>query len=127
MAIGLGFIIVPFLPVSNLFFSVGFVLAERTLYLPSAGYCFLIVIGLEKLSRRFPTSKVPFVMYLLLIITWFSRSWMRSEQWRNEISLFHSALSVCPRNAKVHYNVAKKAADLGNVTLAEAYYREALR
>lgn len=52
---------------------------------------------------------------------------MRSEQWRNEILLFHSALSVCPRNAKVHYNVAKIASDLGNITMAEFEYRKALR
>lgn len=55
------------------------------------------------------------------------RSWMRSGQWRNEKQLFQSALSVCPLNAKVHYNIAKNAADAGNVDLAELEYREALR
>ena len=31
----------PFLPASNLFFYVGFVVAERVLYIPSAGFCLL--------------------------------------------------------------------------------------
>ncbi|KAK0090426.1 hypothetical protein PV326_004130 [Microctonus aethiopoides] len=127
LAIGLCLMIIPFLPASNIFFTVGFVLAERTLYLPSAGYCFIISVGLRKLSHRFSTSRIILMMYILLIIFWFSRSWMRSEQWRNEILLFHSALSVCPRNAKVHYNVAKIASDLGNITMAEFEYRKALR
>ena len=42
--------VVPFLPASNLFFRVGFVIAERVLYLPSVGFCLLIVIGLRQLS-----------------------------------------------------------------------------
>lgn len=120
-------LIIPFLPASNLFFTVGFVLAERTLYLPSAGYCFIVVMGLQKLSRRFYRSRMPLIMYTVLVITWFTRSWMRSDQWKNEHSLFRSGLSVCPLNAKVHYNVAKNAADSGNTTLAEAEYLEALR
>lgn len=40
----------PFLPASNLFFRVGFVVAERVLYLPSMGFCMLIVIGLKQLT-----------------------------------------------------------------------------
>lgn len=44
-------VVLPFLPASNMFFTVGFVIAERTLLLPSAGYCFLVVIGLNKLKR----------------------------------------------------------------------------
>uniref|UniRef100_A0A182PDC5 DUF1736 domain-containing protein n=1 Tax=Anopheles epiroticus TaxID=199890 RepID=A0A182PDC5_9DIPT len=35
----------PFLPASNLLFYVGFVVAERILYLPSVGYCLLIGLG----------------------------------------------------------------------------------
>ncbi|XP_053597358.1 protein O-mannosyl-transferase TMTC4 [Microplitis demolitor] len=127
VSLGLCMLIIPFLPASNLFFTVGFVLAERTLYLPSAGYCFIVVMGLQKLSRRFYRSRMPLIMYTVLVITWFTRSWMRSDQWKNEHSLFRSGLSVCPLNAKVHYNVAKNAADSGNTTLAEAEYLEALR
>lgn len=48
---GMCLIVLPFLPASNLFFTVGFVIAERTLLLPSAGYCFLIVIGLKRIER----------------------------------------------------------------------------
>lgn len=42
-------IVIPFLPASNIFYPVGFVIAERILYIPSAGYCLLIVIGFKKL------------------------------------------------------------------------------
>ncbi|MGH0165084.1 UNVERIFIED_CONTAM: hypothetical protein FKN15_048434 [Acipenser sinensis] len=52
---------------------------------------------------------------------------LRSSQWRSEEQLFKSALSVCPLNAKVHYNVGKNLADQGNQTSAIKYYREAVR
>ena len=40
--------IVPFIPSSNLFFTVGFVVAERVLYLPSAGFIILLVLLWQK-------------------------------------------------------------------------------
>lgn len=56
--LGLALIGVPFLPASNLFFRVGFVVAERVLFIPVAGYCVLFVYGLERLHARFPYSNV---------------------------------------------------------------------
>lgn len=47
--------------------------------------------------------------------------------WLTEEKLFSSALQVCPLNAKVHYNVAKVAADKGNKTLALEEYRKAIK
>ncbi|KYM94696.1 Transmembrane and TPR repeat-containing protein 4 [Cyphomyrmex costatus] len=124
---GLTILICPFLPASNIFFNVGFVLAERILYIPLAGYCLLVVIGLQKFSARFSLPKTSLLAYTMLIVLLFIRSWVRSSQWRNEKLLFQSALDVCPLNAKVHYNIAKNAADAGNIDLAKLEYQEALR
>lgn len=124
---GLTILIIPFLPASNIFFNVGFVLAERILYIPSAGYCLLFAIGLQKFCTQFSLPKASLLAYAMLIILLFARSWVRSNQWRNEKLLFQSALNVCPLNAKVHYNIAKNAADAGNIVLAKLEYQEALR
>lgn len=50
----LALMIVPFLPASNLFFRVGFVIAERVLYLSTAGFCIVVVMGICKLQQSFP-------------------------------------------------------------------------
>jgi len=42
----MGLTVLPFLPASNMFFPVGFVVAERVLYMPSMGYCMLVAYGL---------------------------------------------------------------------------------
>lgn len=54
LTMALALLIVPFLPASNLFFRVGFVIAERVLYLPTAGFCILIAIGICKLQQNYP-------------------------------------------------------------------------
>ena len=48
----LAMLVIPFLPATNLFFRVGFVIAERVLYLSSAGGVMLIVLGASALSTR---------------------------------------------------------------------------
>ncbi|KAK4010146.1 hypothetical protein OUZ56_019293 [Daphnia magna] len=40
---------VPMVPCSNLFYAVGFVVAERLLYMPSLGFCLLVGHGLDNL------------------------------------------------------------------------------
>uniref|UniRef100_A0A8C0XSP5 dolichyl-phosphate-mannose--protein mannosyltransferase n=1 Tax=Castor canadensis TaxID=51338 RepID=A0A8C0XSP5_CASCN len=127
LTLGLGFLVIPFLPASNLFFRVGFVVAERVLYLPSAGYCMLLTFGFGALSRHTKKKKLitAIVLGILLINT--LRCVIRSGEWRSEDQLFTSALSVCPLNAKVHYNIGKNLADKGNQTAAIRYYREAVR
>jgi len=52
LLLSLVLIVVPFLPASNLFFRVGFVIAERNLYLPSTGFVMLVALGMKKLARQ---------------------------------------------------------------------------
>ena len=47
----LSLLILPYLPASNLFFPVGFVVAERILYLPSMGFCMLVGYGTHSLIQ----------------------------------------------------------------------------
>jgi hypothetical protein len=35
------------------------------------------------------------------------KSLHRSSQWKNEESLYRSGLKICPKNAKIYYNIAK--------------------
>lgn len=128
LTLGLVLLVVPFLPACNIFFRVGFVIAERVLYLSSAGYCLLLGYALGHCCGRWSRHKGLLRASLLaLLCVYVARCALRSHQWRSEQSLFTSALSVCPLNAKVHYNVGKNLADRGNTSAAIKYYREAVR
>merc|ERR1712051_1131446 len=55
LLMSLAMIGVPFLPASNLFFPVGFVVAERILYIPSMGFCLLVAIGYYSWRKQLMT------------------------------------------------------------------------
>ena len=59
---GVALVVVPFLPASNIFFTVGFVVAERVLYLSSIGSCLITVLGFTLLSKNRLGKKVSDVL-----------------------------------------------------------------
>ncbi|XP_043418169.1 protein O-mannosyl-transferase TMTC1 isoform X3 [Panthera pardus] len=127
--VGLLFLVFPFIPASNLFFRVGFVVAERVLYMPSMGYCILFVHGLSKLctwlNRCGATTLTVSTVLLLLLFSW--KTVKQNEIWLSRESLFRSGVQTLPHNAKVHYNYANFLKDQGRNREAIYHYRTALR
>lgn len=116
-----------FLPATNIFFRVGFVIAERILFLPSAGFSILVIYGFHKLYSKYRHPKLLKTLFYFTIFIFLLKTFVRSNEWLNEKDLFNSALKICPNNAKVHYNVAKIAADEKNFAYAESEYRLAIK
>ncbi|NXY28046.1 TMTC1 protein, partial [Pomatorhinus ruficollis] len=126
--VGLLFLVFPFIPASNLFFRVGFVVAERVLYMPSMGYCILFVHGLKKLSTWLNKWRiiVPTLFALLLLLfSW--KTVKQNEIWLSRESLFSSGVKTLPHNAKVHYNYANFLKDQGRNIEAIYHYKTALK
>jgi len=57
--ISLALLLVPYIPASNILFPVGTVIGERLLYIPSAGFCLVVAVGL---SSQFGLTKVAVAM-----------------------------------------------------------------
>ncbi|KHN73316.1 Transmembrane and TPR repeat-containing protein F38B6.6, partial [Toxocara canis] len=127
---GVSIAVLAFLPASNLFFTVGFVLAERVLYLPSVGFCILVAIAFDKIQSRisdYSTNEMlRFTAFVVLLLA-ATKSMKRCIEWRREIDLYRSGLTVCPKNAKIHYNLGKVLADSGDSLTAEISYKSAIR
>lgn len=108
----------PFLPASNLFFPVGFVVAERVLYMPSMGYCMLVAYGFLLLTEKF-NKKLAWSGMIFLIASHAAKTYTRNWDWETEYSIFMSGLKVNQRNAKLFNNV-------GHALESDAKYSEAL-
>uniref|UniRef100_A0A8C2ZZ33 dolichyl-phosphate-mannose--protein mannosyltransferase n=1 Tax=Cyclopterus lumpus TaxID=8103 RepID=A0A8C2ZZ33_CYCLU len=127
--VGMLFLVFPFIPASNLFFRVGFVVAERVLYMPSMGYCILVAHGLGRLCSvmgRWGTTVLSVSMLLLILLF----SWKTVQQnhvWLSREALFRSGIQTLPHNAKVHYNYANFLKDIGRHQEAIHHYTTALR
>lgn len=117
---------IPFLPAANILVRVGFVIAERVLYLPSIGFCLLsaqlfiiayrscnIQVGIEPIGGKW-MSENPSLMiaifqhqlkvwFSVICLLYLSKSILRSGDWLTEKSLFMSGVQVCPNNAKVRF------------------------
>lgn len=102
---GISLLMLPFLPATNLLFYVGFVVAERVLYLPSAGLCLLLGMGCAGLweSRKF--RKLSGCLLFILLVVFSARTVLRNRDWSNEESLYRSALHVNPPKGKNLYLV----------------------
>ena len=125
---GLALIVIPFLPATNLLFRVGFVVAERVLFIPVAGYCMIFVYGLEKLNFIYPNPKLWRGLLLSLILLYGLKSFRRTLDWKDELQLFQSGLKVCPLNAKVHCAIGNsQQTQQKNYVEAEANYLNGLK
>ncbi|TRZ12388.1 hypothetical protein HGM15179_014715 [Zosterops borbonicus] len=126
--VGLLFLVFPFIPASNLFFRVGFVVAERVLYMPSMGYCILFVHGLKKLSTWLNKWKITVpTLFALLLLLFSWKTVKQNEIWLSRESLFSSGVKTLPHNAKVHYNYANFLKDQGRNIEAIYHYKTALK
>ncbi|BFZ09595.1 hypothetical protein BsWGS_12633 [Bradybaena similaris] len=125
MAVGL--LVLPFLPASNLFFRVGFVVAERLLYIPSMGYCLLVAHGVQALWSRLAGLRLYVtLLYLLLLVAWATRTLDRNRVWQSRHALFWSGVKELPHNDKMHYNLANLLKDQGQLDQAQTHYRTAI-
>ena len=115
----LSIIIFPFIPASNLFFPVGFVVAERILYIPSMGMCLLIALGTTKLLNHGRFVKYFCLMFLgVTFVLYLTKTLNRNLDWSNDYSLFKSGIKINKNNAKLYNN-------LGHVYENRKQYREA--
>ncbi|PVD28877.1 hypothetical protein C0Q70_11472 [Pomacea canaliculata] len=117
LVLSLALVVFPFIPASNLFFYVGFVLAERILYIPSAGLCLLVAHGarLMWLAARSTWQKKGIVGCVVVLLILFSlRTWLRNQDWLSEERLY---------TAVAHLNLGILTAQSGDVQTAAKIYR----
>ncbi|XP_067669520.1 protein O-mannosyl-transferase TMTC4-like [Haliotis asinina] len=124
----LAMLCVPFLPASNLFFRVGFVIAERILYLSCAGFCMLVVLGARQISYKFHSTARQMVSagFIFLIVTFVLRSVQRSNEWRVPLALFTSGDKICPNNGKIQMGLAMHYDAINKTDVAIMKYRRAI-
>lgn len=99
----LGLLAIPFLPATNLFFYVGFVIAERVLYIPSMGFCLLVAVGMRSLYVRLRrrSSRAVLVHCAAVLVLLFSvKTVLRNRDWQNEEMLYKSGIYVNPAKGK---------------------------
>jgi len=101
LIMSLAFLIFPFLPATNLFFYVGFVIAERVLYIPSVGYCILVAHGVERVYSLYceysSIQRQLLILSVIGLLTAYSvRTVLRNQVWLTEENLYKAGIPVNP-------------------------------
>jgi protein O-mannosyl-transferase len=108
------------------------VFAERYLYLPSVGFCWVAAWGLKRLweiaSSRRPLyrSALATLLGILALLCTF-RIASRNRDWRSDAVLYTTTLAVSPDAYPIQVNLGRAYAKAGDLEDAEHVWREVLK
>jgi tetratricopeptide (TPR) repeat protein len=112
---------VTFLPMSNLLFPIGTIMAERFLYLPAIAAAAVVVCGCYAMARRAGKAKLAPVALSLILAACTARTWARNADWQDDMSLMKATLATSPGSFKSHKLAAGLYdSDPGNFRIDEA-------
>ena len=129
----LAFFFVALAPTSNLVVLIGSIMAERFLYLPSIGLAGCVVaaicaFGGQVSRQRLLAARAAWIALGFLCLACAARTYARNFDWVDDLSLWTSAVDVCPGSAKAHSNLGNALSRLpGRLPDAIAEFHTALR
>ncbi len=118
------FFFIALAPTSNLVLIIGSIMAERFMYLPSVALAGCAVMALGPLWERKREAWIGLGVVCLLLA---GRTYARNLDWRDDLSLWTSAASICPQGARPHNNLGNALALGGRLSEAVSEFQAALR
>jgi len=94
---------ITFSVVSNILFSVGIIMNERFLFMPSLGYCLLLAAGFYYF---FQTKKMPAMVVVglaaVVVLLFSAKTFSRNYVWKDNLTLFTTDAKNSPNSSKVN-------------------------
>ena len=127
---GIAWFIVTLLPSSNFVLPAGFIIAERTLLLPSVGAMIAVSSGLWWIWQRIRTralAKPAAIAWLgILLALGVARSHSRNSVWRDDDRLWRQGVIDTPDSYLAHFRLGLHLFAAGDFRNGEAHYRRAI-
>ena len=125
VAFALAWIGLAFAPVANLLFPIGTIMAERLMYLPSAGVCMAGAACLARPGRA--GRRDPALLGAAVLLAALSaRTMVRLSDWRDDYTIFRAALRVAPDSVRALFNYGAACETRGEDEEAAGVYRKAV-
>jgi hypothetical protein len=131
VAFGIGWLGISLGPVHNVLVPTGIVMAERTLFLGSAGFliggvALVWVIGKQLETGRRPVIAIAGTAFVALLLMGLTRSASRQKVWHDLPTLWHQTLIDAPLSYRAHHAYAQVLYKAGQLGSAERHYRRAM-
>lgn len=127
---GIGWLIITLLPTSNFVLPAGFIIAERTLLLPSVGATIAMASALwwlwQKLEVKSALRIVAATAFALAMGLGVWRSYTRNGVWRDDDHLWRQSVLDAPDSYLAHFRLGLHLLALGEHSLGEKHYRRAI-
>ena len=121
LAVGLLFMAIAWLPTSNLLFATGIVLAERTLYLASAGFALIAAAVFERLERS-RERRLASWLAAAVIVAFAMRTATQAPVWHSNRVLVLWGLEEHPESYRQHQAAARALVRAGDLSDALRQY-----
>lgn len=120
-ALGIAWVLVLYLPVSNLLPVYAYIMADRYMYLVLPGVAMAVAVLLEHFrSRAFNV----LVVALLVILS--ALTVVQNGHWRNNLSLWSHAVRVNPDSTGANWSAAQSFGRTGDLERAKSHYLKVL-
>ena len=118
----------PFLPVANLLMPIGTILAERLLYLPSAGLCLFwgLAYATAQADTRPGRRRLVVAVLAVVIAAGVVRSAWRYRDWADDRTIWAAAVRLYPDNVRARFNYGAASERAHDDAEAERAYRHAV-
>lgn len=96
-------------------------LAERYLYIPSAGFCLLLGYWISEAAERARVRRIAWGLALILVVAYAALSYQRQGVWRDDLSLWRDTALKSPAHPLPHsnYGLALSNAGQGDMAIGE--------
>jgi len=115
---------VPYSAVSQTLVLINAIFQERFLYIPVLGLFTLCGLGFEHLEKHRKT--VAIALAALILVAYSTRTIIRNTEWRDDLTLYQSAVTAYPKSAKMQHALGDALSERGRMSEAETAYRNAL-
>ena len=130
LRLGSAWLLITILPVSNLVFPIGTLLAERTLYLPSVAVAIWLATLLPRVSHRAaPRRRIGTIVRVTLgmaVIALGMRTMDRNPIWRDNETLFSRSLEEQPRSFRLNWFDAIRLTQAGDTARARLQWQRTM-
>ena len=91
-------------PTSNIFLTIGTILAERFLYLPAVAFagCLVLVLGRQAGGLPHSLHRARPAMLALIVVAFAARTWLRNLDWADDQTLWARTVQTSPASYKAH-------------------------
>ena len=117
--------LIGFATTANFLVPIGTIFGERVAYLPSAGFCLLVVLLWAIALRRSP--HLAWTAFAIIVVLASARTILRNQAWRDNFTLFSTDIVAQPRSAKLHAMLGGQYMLRGQWDVAHREFESALQ